>query len=50
MSEQMEQRLHDIMNEFIDSGRLTPEQIQVSLFSVIRLGLALGSKGDAFTK
>lgn len=28
MSEQMEQRLHDIMNEYIDSGRLTPEQIQ----------------------
>ena len=28
MSEQMEQRLYDIMNEFIDSGRLTPEQIQ----------------------
>lgn len=28
MSEQMEKRLHDIMNEFIDSGRLTPEQIQ----------------------
>lgn len=28
MSEQMEKRLHDIMNEYIDSGRLTPEQIQ----------------------
>lgn len=28
MSEQMEQRLHDIMMEYIDSGRLTPEQIQ----------------------
>ena len=28
MSEQMEQRLHDIMNKYIDSGRLTPEQIQ----------------------
>ena len=27
MSEQMEQRLHDIMMEYIDSGRLTPEQI-----------------------
>lgn len=27
MSEQMEKRLHDIMNEYIDSGRLTPEQI-----------------------
>ena len=28
MSEQMEKRLHDIMMEYIDSGRLTPEQIQ----------------------
>ena len=28
MSEHMEKRLHDIMMEYIDSGRLTPEQIQ----------------------
>ena len=28
MSEQMEKRLHDIMMEYINSGRLTPEQIQ----------------------
>lgn len=28
MSEHMEKRLHDIMNEYINSGRLTPEQIQ----------------------
>ena len=27
MSEHMEKRLHDIMMEYIDSGRLTPEQI-----------------------
>ena len=28
MSEHMEKSLHDIMMEYIDSGRLTPEQIQ----------------------